>query len=779
MAQKNFIKRVISSPLVRTFLIFVSGGWISLEMTDYFINKYGLNERISDILPIILLIGLPLAIILTWFLGREKEEEIKEKIFDEAIEKKPSGVFKAMWRKPWFLMPGVVVILLLILTGIRSIHLEVKKKWAKELAMPQMQNWVHDWDHVNAFQLRQQVKKYIPDDPEFIELDSKITNRYTIITDPEGADIYYKEYPDVKGEWIFLGQSPLHSIEIPNMTMFRWKMEKPEYEIVYAVASTQMDTLFRTMHENGKIPPGMVYVEGINMETAGDFLSEEKHGFFIDKYEVSNKQFKEFIDHEGYQNQDFWQNEFILNEEVLSFKEAMDHFIDATGRAGPSTWEAGGFPDGQKDYPVSGISWYEAAAYAVYANKSLPTLRHWQSAAGLKINQYIGFVGSNLIPLSNMRGIGPEPIGSNPGVSCFGTYDMSGNVREWCWNDSPVGRIILGGAWNDVPYLVIDRSHLPAFDRSAKNGFRCAVFPDREQIPDETFQPVELEIHRDYRSEEPVSDIEFQILKMQFQYDKTDLNSKIEDRDETPAEWTIEIVSFDAAYEQDRMLAYLFLPKEAVPPYQTLIYFPGSSSLNIESIFDYRTTSRNLYYIIKNGRAVIFPIYTGTYERMDGICNPGLQIGQSHQYTECMVKWVKDLSRSIDYLETRADIDTARLGFLGDSWGGRLGNIIPAVEDRIKLSILLRGGFPSGKKFPESDEINYVSHVKTPVLMINGKYDFEFPYETSVKPMFDLLGTAEQNKKIVLCNTDHFIPKTEMIKETLNWLDKYFGPVNK
>ena len=48
MTQKNIIKRIISSPLVQTFLIYVSGGWIALEMTDYIIDKYGLNDKTNQ-----------------------------------------------------------------------------------------------------------------------------------------------------------------------------------------------------------------------------------------------------------------------------------------------------------------------------------------------------------------------------------------------------------------------------------------------------------------------------------------------------------------------------------------------------------------------------------------------------------------------------------------------------------------------------------------------------------------------------------------------------------
>jgi hypothetical protein len=63
--------------------------------------------------------------------------------------------------------------------------------------------------------------------------------------------------------------------------------------------------------------------------------------------------------------------------------------------------------------------------------------------------------------------------------------------------------------------------------------------------------------------------------------------------------------------------------------------------------------------------------------------------------------------------------------------------------------------------------------------MLNGRYDFIFPYESTVKPMFDLLGTQEKDKRLVLYETDHFVPKSEIIKETLSWLDKYFGSASR
>ena len=61
--------------------------------------------------------------------------------------------------------------------------------------------------------------------------------------------------------------------------------------------------------------------------------------------------------------------------------------------------------------------------------------------------------------------------------------------------------------------------------------------------------------------------------------------------------------------------------------------------------------------------------------------------------------------------------------------------------------------------------------------MLNGKYDTLLPYETHQKPMFDLLGTPAEHKRLILYETDHLPPRNELIKETLAWLDRYLGPV--
>ena len=549
------------------------------------------------------------------------------------------------------------------------------------------------------------------------------------------------------------------------------RIEKPGYENILALTSTEKDTLSRRLFRKDTIPAGMVYVDGLNQEIKGAF-NKEKHGFFLDRCEVTNKQYKEFVDNGGYRNPQYWKHKFIKSGKILSREEAIAEFTDKTGRPGPATWEAGDYPEGQENYPVSGISWYEAAAYAEYSGKSLPTVEHWRSGAGLSF-QGIRFF-SKIIPLSNFSSKQPDPSGKHPGVTWFGAYDMAGNVREWCWNESPVGHFICGGGWDDATYKYMDTSQLPSFDRSPENGFRCVIYIDKEKIPESAFEPVDFGEVRDYSTEKPVPESTFQIYRNQFLYDSTDLKAVIESTDESHEDWTSQKITFNSAYGKDRVIAYLYLPKHISPPYQTLIYFPGTGAFYEKEMNKSTETKWFIDYLLKSGRAVMCPVYDGTFERK-GEQPP---VREGHQYTEWLIKWIKDLRRSIDYLETRQDIDNNKLIYYGHSWGGLMGAIIPAVEKRLAVSVLILGGFTRGHHYPEADGLNYVSRINIPVLMLNGRYDSNFPLAETVIPFYNLLGTPGKDKKLVVYDTDHYVAKGDMVREVLAWLDKYLGPVN-
>ena len=109
----------------------------------------------------------------------------------------------------------------------------------------------------------------------------------------------------------------------------------------------------------------------------------------------------------------------------------------------------------------------------------------------------------------------------------------------------------------------------------------------------------------------------------------------------------------------------------------------------------------------------------------------------------------------------------------------RTGSVTPtraAVEKRIKVSVLVVVGLLLQRSLPEVEPLHFLPRITSPVLMLNGKYDFFFLDETSQRPFFTLLGTPEADKRIIAYEGGHSVPRTALVKETLAWLDRYFGP---
>ena len=199
------------------------------------------------------------------------------------------------------------------------------------------------------------------------------------------------------------------------------------------------------------------------------------------------------------------------------------------------------------------------------------------------------------------------------------------------------------------------------------------------------------------------------------------------------------------------------------------MFFPSGQAFSTRSSAYLET--RQVQFLIQSGRAVLYPIYRGTFDRW-------VETRSQRDDRDLTIMDVKDFNRCVDYLETRPDIDRARLGYYGISSGANIAPIVLANDHRIKAAVLLGGGFPTEPDLPEVDQINFVSRVTTPVLMLNGRYDFVEPVEASQRPMFDLLATPAADKRHVIFETGHAVVNIQpMIKEVLDWLDRYLGPV--
>ena len=444
----------------------------------------------------------------------------------------------------------------------------------------------------------------------------------------------------------------------------------------------------------------------------------------------------------------------------------MELLRDSTGRPGPSTWEAGHYAQGQGDFPVSGVSWYEAAAYAAFSGKTLPALAQWYYVAPQEW-------APSSIPVSNFGGRGPIAVGTSHAVGPYGTYDMAGNVREWCLNaDEKNRRFVLGGAWGTQTYQALDPEALPAFDRSSMNGFRTV----RNQGPLSASAAPIRRVARDFSKAKPVSNDVFQAYKALYAYDRRPLKAKPKGAAEYTPAWTRQEITIDAGYENERLPVFVFLPKSVKPPYQTVVFFP-SARVNTIPSSNILGDLRFVDYVIKSGRALLYPIYLGTYERGGRL----RALPSAREDQQLVIRESKEVRRAVDYLKANPQqFESSKIAYLGVSQGSAYGVIFAALENRFKTVIFLDGGLFLQPTLPSRDQVNFAPRVKMPFLMVNGRYDFTFSLDRAQIPLFKLIGTPEQDKKHVVFETPHNVSqdRAQLSKVVLEWLDKYLGHVN-
>jgi formylglycine-generating enzyme required for sulfatase activity len=219
--------------------------------------------------------------------------------------------------------------------------------------------------------------------------------------------------------------------------------------------------------------PGMVYVSSgdfIMGTNAGFEYEYPEHrinlkGFYIDKFEVTNSQYKKFVDGTGY--------------------PVPKHWVNKT------------FPKGEDNIPVSNVSYYDALAYAKWAGKRLPTEQEWEKTArGIDNRKYPwgntwrkNF--ANVRPMVGFTSLKPVgACGGNDGASPYGAYDMAGNVWEWTEtffepypgntlpniNFGKKNRVIKGGSYKQSETIAESyrRDFLDPNSTRTDVGFRCA-----------------------------------------------------------------------------------------------------------------------------------------------------------------------------------------------------------------------------------------------------------------------------------------------------------------
>ena len=226
----------------------------------------------------------------------------------------------------------------------------------------------------------------------------------SITNAPAGREVRFKDYSAPESAWESVGRTPLDSCRLP-LSYLRWRFDREGSEPVEGgwLPERSCRSGWRSTRA---APAGMVWVAPGTGSIAGDPVEIE--GFWLDRFEVTNREYKRFVGAGGYRKREYWKEPFVKDGREVSWEDGISELVDKTGRPGPATWELGDYPGGEDEYPVRGVSWYEAAAFAEFAGKSLPTVHHWLQATDR-------FGPPTVLELSNFGGQGPAPVGPASG----------------------------------------------------------------------------------------------------------------------------------------------------------------------------------------------------------------------------------------------------------------------------------------------------------------------------------------------------------------------------
>ena len=652
--------------------------------------------------------------------------------------------------------------------------------WVNNFMLPQVKSFLEKDDNVAAWLTASRINSFAPFFSTMSEENDNISALVNLQIQQDGVNVSWKAYGE-ENEWRFLGKSPLPSIRLPR-GILQFKLEKEGYETTFFSSSNPSLKLNNfpidmgwnvdpiNLQVEGSIPKGMIYIPGGNFIPAltGSGVDQVYlHPFYIDKFEVTNKEFKEFVDAGGYKNPQYWvEMDFIRDGVSLTLEEAQELMTDTTGMVGPAGWEVGTYIQGTEDKPVTGISWYEALAYARYKGNILPPMFHWAKAA-FPPDEIISPISPKLLKTSNFSKEDISVVGQGEGA--YGTFDMAGNAKEWVWNIFGGRGLTLGGAFDEPTYLASQTAPEARMNRSLKNGFRTArLINPRDLNP--FGDPIETQAPKDLSFYKPMSDEVFNVYSRSFQVSST--NPKFEKVyiDDSHPVWIKERIKLEVGYNNESMDVLIFKPKNSFGLSAPIIVHPGANYYTTPpEIDDINPGEFSLDFLIKSGKTLIWPAWKGSLNRMPE--NVTSNEDTLRRFRNQFVAWVNDTDKTLDYLETRNDIDTENIFYLGMSYGALFNTHTLLFENRYKGAILYVGGsFPTYP--PLADGINHLPRIKTPFLMLNGEQDYLVP-KSAANFFYQFTGTPTEDKKIIFYDSGHWpLPRNQMIKETLSFIDK-------
>ena len=630
------------------------------------------------------------------------------------------------------------------------------------------------YDNGNINQVFLKTKSLLKDYPNnetIINYYDKSRKSFSLKTNYNGINVSIK----YAGDSIFnsLGETPLDSFTAPNS----WDSHTLKFVHNDSIYIERYDWLKKHNYvfptKSIEVPNNHKFFLGTKISLMWflglEFKDTQLLPFSISKNEVSNSEYQKFVDSGGYENPKYWDFPFQVGDKIYDFNSTIKIFIDRYGKPGPSNWSYGKFPSGLDGHPVTGLSWFEARAFAKYSNMSLPNVYQWLYSSG--VSSFV--VNEKVINNSNYNSSQTRET-SNQGGSYNELNNIAGNVKEWVSNSNGINNkkfSLLGGSFVEYPYTFNNYYSISPFDRSIGNGMRLAKTLS-EEVSDLNNKVIP-EYKRDVTEIPDISDEVFEVYKSQFDYGDIALNSKTTNIENFTEGYNAQKFEMETTYEsEEKLFGYIIYSNKVKDKYDPIIIYPSADAIISDNdSWMPKSLLDEFKYLIDEGYAIIHPIYHNTYSRNKTYNT--FTPDESENYKNTIVKIGQDYKRSIDYIESRNDFKSNNLSYYGYSWGSTTSNYLLAIDNRIKSAFICAGGLMMQKSKKEIEAHYYVRRIKTPVFHITGKLDGIFGPEAYL-PWKKLIGTPSKDLMTIEYNEyGHGIPKDTIIKYHADWIKKY------
>ncbi len=419
----------------RVAIAYVVAAWVIIEVSSLILDIYESPDSVIRIVVALLALGLPFALFFAWAFEATPEGIKRESEVDRT---------RSITHQTAKRLDLLTIAMVVVAVGLFSVDrflpdqnrdatvatvdgsITDRVVWATQQLLEI--NRLRDiGENGAAFALATEVEPLLDEDMAGEDLWAGFSWSADIETDPAGAQVYRQPIDAAEDEWEDLGTAPLTSIRFAEGAGYRLRFEMIGHRSVELLQTAILGVDWRGVGPVNPVrldpvdvlPEEMVRVPGFNRDLV-DYVD-----YFMDRFELTNREYERFVAAGGYETRAYWSHAFVRDGKEIPWEEAVSSFVDRTGRRGPSTWSGGAYPAEQGDYPVSGVSWYEAEAYAEFVDKELPTRVHQDEARRFyRENSWL------IAPSSNLGGDGPRPVGENRAMTTVGIYDLIGNVRE-------------------------------------------------------------------------------------------------------------------------------------------------------------------------------------------------------------------------------------------------------------------------------------------------------------------------------------------------------------